>query len=445
MIAAPQMEREVLGLALVNPDIAPNIMAHLRPGDFTGPHVAIFEAMLELSTGHVAVDMLTLSDMLDKRGRLHVVGGLSKLAELVDLSGFSAHLDDYYDTLKAKALRRRVAEAAEEVAVLALDDSLTSDELVSSAEARLRGASKGSSITGAMGIRQGVDETMEYLEADRSQIPRTGTGIDCIDCHLEFHAGWQILILAPSGMGKTAFALGNIAVTAAEAGRWVLVGSQEMPGSRNGSVTERLMSTVAAVPVFRMREGVDSMDRRDAGAVRAAADTVGAWPLSVMTNVGVSQLRLGAERMQAEYGPFGVVVLDYLQKTPVRLHRKSASRTEELDYASGAMKALALDLAVVSVILSQPDKASQREGRLRGSASKGSQAIEADADAILILERKYKRTRQVADKPHALIVLDKCRHAEDGIEWGPQDIRWNGQRMRFEEQGSGRAVKWGDA
>ena len=444
MIAAIPTEREVLGLVLAQPDMADNIVANLSPGDFTGPHVAIFEAMRALSMARSPVDMLTLSEQLDKGGRLHVVGGSSKLSELLNLHGFSSHLESYYETLKAKALRRRVTEAGDAVATLALDESLTSGELVSAAEARMREASKGSSITGAMGINQGVEETMEYLEADRSLIPRTGTGLECIDCHVEFHAGWQVIILAPSGMGKTAFALGNIAVTAAKAGLWVLVGSQEMPGSRNGSVTERLMSTVAAVPVFRMREGMASMGAKDAAALHAAADTVGAWPLSVMTNVGVAALRLGAERMQAQYGPFGVVVLDYLQKTPVTLHRKNASRTEELDYVSGSMKALALDLGVVSVTLSQPDKASQREGRLTGSASKGSQAIEADADAIFIIERKYKKTRQQGDKEHAKVILDKCRHTEDGIEWGPQDIRWNGQRMRFEEQGPAPPVKWGD-
>jgi replicative DNA helicase len=429
-IASPEAESAVLKAAFDNADSAATAASVLTSEDFANAtRRVMFEALQEARKRRVPLEFVAVVQLMKDLGTLELIGGPNEVGRYIQSGTRStpANLEHYMRVLKSKTLRRRLESASETMHSLSRDESLTDEAVVSAAESALNGAARVVNLEKGTPIGVSAQRVLERIHKPFEKVPHIETGVQLLDDALGggMRGGWNVVVLAAPGHGKTAFAIGNGAAVACEDGYWALVGTQEMTPDE---VAGRCMAHVSGVPPSVQNLGAEKIDSRSLASLGAAAETVNEWKMRTLSGVTVNQLRLEAERMKAEFGEpdrggLGVVVLDYLQITPVQLARKSANRTDELEYLSRSMKALARDLEVIVYTLSQPTADASRSGQVRATDGKGAQAIQADADAMIIPFRN--------DKGDARMRLAKFRHGKFPVWWGERYIGFDSNRIRF--------------
>jgi replicative DNA helicase len=428
-------EQAVLSAMLIDQDAVMRAVEHVNDTMFYAErHRRIFRAMVAITERGGVVDPLTLSEELDRRGDLEASGGKEYVGFLVDAVPTAANVEYHAQIVREKALLRRLIEVSTAIVQEAFEGRNTASELLDEAEARIFQVSQERTREGFTRIKELLWPTMERIESLRGGKSVTGvpSGFGDLD---ELTSGFQksdlVIVAARPSMGKTAFTL-NIAQHAAiEHNIPVAVFSLEMSKE---SLVQRMLTSEARIDAQRIRKGLLRDD--DFPRLARAAGILSSAPIWIDDTPGITllEMRSKARRLKADSG-VGLVVVDYLQL--MQGAGSSESRQQEVSTISRGLKALAKELSVPVVALSQLSRApEQRTGdhkRPQLSDLRESGAIEQDADLIMFLYRQEFYDGPVDKDGNSLegkaeIIVGKQRNGPTGVV----NLYFHKQYTRFE-------------
>jgi replicative DNA helicase len=381
----------VLGAVLLEGrEALPRVVEMLRTTDFyTEAHRVVYESILRLFDRGEPVDLLTLSEELRRTDQLGFVGGPAALALLVEQASISAHLGSYSAIVRDTATLRELIQTSVETITRAFEAKEDVQGLVDEAERRIFSLAERRLEGSALPVGRILKNTFEYIERlyeRKEHVTGVATGFEKLDL---LTSGLQpsdfIIIAGRPSMGKTAFAL-NVAqyVGVALHGR-VLVLSLEMSAQQ---LVQRMLCSEAKVDSQAVRTGY--LTSSDWHRLTAAAGRLSEAAIYIDDSPGLTVLeaRAKARRMKAEHG-LELVVIDYLQL--MRGRSALENRQQEISEISRSLKALAKELNVPVVALSQLSRAvearAQRDFKPQLSDLRESGALEQDADLIMFLYR----------------------------------------------------------
>ncbi len=413
-------ERAVLGAVLLEGrETLPRVIEVLRATDFyTEAHRAIYEGMLRLFDHGEPVDVLTLQEELRRTEQLEFAGGPAALALLVEQASIAAHLHSYAQIVRDMAVLRELIQTSTQIITQAFDAKEDVQTLVDDAERRIFGLAERRLEGSALPVGKILKNTFEYIERlyeRKEHVTGVATGFEKLDLET---SGLQpadfIIIAGRPSMGKTAFVL-NIAqhVGIHLRGR-VLVLSLEMSAQQ---IVQRMLCSEAKVDSQAVRTGY--LSSADWHRLTAAAGRLSEAQIFIDDSPGLTVLeaRAKARRMKAEHG-LDLLVIDYLQL--MRGRASMESRQQEISEISRSLKALAKELSVPVVALSQLSRAvesrAQRDFRPQLSDLRESGALEQDADVILFLYRQsqYKDELPPEEANVAEVIIGKQRNGPVG-------------------------------
>ena len=415
-------EQAVLAAMLMDADAVARVVETVDDGMFYREgHRRIYRAMTALTERGEIVDPLTLANELERRGELEASGGKDYIGFLVDAVPTSANVEYHARIVREKALYRRLIEVSTSIVSEAFEGRLPAAELLDDAEHKIFQVSQQRGSQGFTRIKELLWPTMERIEA-LQRGGKTVTGVpsgfkDLDEMTSGFQAADLVIVAARPSMGKTALTL-NIAQHAAiEHNVPVAFFSLEMSKE---SLVQRMLTSEARIDAQRLRKGMLRDD--DFPRLARAAGILSSAPVYIDDTPGITllEMRSKARRLKADSG-IGMVIVDYLQlmQGPPNIE----SRQQEVSQISRGLKALAKELSVPVVALSQLSRApDQRAGDHRPQLSdlRESGAIEQDADLIMFIFRQ-----EVYDGPtdkdgnslegRAEIIVGKQRNGPIGI------------------------------
>ncbi|HEX5005262.1 MAG TPA: replicative DNA helicase [Gemmatimonadales bacterium] len=425
-----EAEQAVLGAMLLDQDAA--LLATELVLDemfYRESNRRLFRAMVSLVERRTVIDPVTLRDELGRRGELDAVGGADYLADLVDAVPTAANLEYHARIVKDKAILRRLIETSTGIITEAYDGRATASELLDKAESRIFQISQERGSDGFSRLKEMLWPTMERIEAlQRSGKSITGVPSGFVDLDRltsGFQASELVIVAARPSMGKTAFCL-NLATHAAVEGHGVAIFSLEM--SRD-QLVQRMLTAEARVDSQRVRQG--GLRDADFTNLARAAGVLQSCPVWIDDTPSLSllEMRSKARRLKAD-NDIKMVVVDYLQL--MRSPEYAENRVQEISDISRSLKALARELEVPVVALSQLSRASEQRGGERRpilSDLRDSGAIEQDADLVLFIHRpEYYDREDETKKGLADIMLAKNRNGPTG----DVQLRFSREYTRFD-------------
>ena len=436
---AIEAEMSVLGSMLLDPHVIGDVVSILRAGDdfYKPANGAVFDAMLELYDRHGSVDIVQLNQLLVDRDTLSAVGGLHYLVELASAVPSAANVMHYARLVRDKSIIRRLIDASGEVLYDAYHSPEDAQAVLESAEQRIFRIAQQTEQSHAEGLQELLRQTMEMIEANEAkQITGVPTGYRDLDEQTQgLQLGEMIILAARPSMGKTALAL-NIAENMALRGHGVGIFSLEMSKQQ---LVLRLLASNARVESGRIRRS--SLTREENHALQLACDAFRDAQIYIDDTPGLTllQLRAKARRLVLNHG-IKAVMIDYLQL--MSSGRKAESRQLEISEISRGVKAMARELKVPVLCLSQLNRSpEQREGhRPRMSDLRESGSLEQDADVVMMLHREAYYHQKDTDwtqanegaEGHAELIITKQRNGPIGTV----DLSWNSRFTRFDDYSS---------
>ena len=414
-----EAERSILGAILLD-NLAYNQAAeHLKPEDFLlDSHRRIYGRMVDLAESAHSIDLITLSEELARQGELEMIGGAAYISGLLDGVPDRPSIENYIKIVRDKSLLRALIHTATAAIARASEQGDTAEEILNDTEAQIFQLSEKRIGRGFMGVPEIVRESFGSIDALLQRGQRiTGlethfAELDSMTCGLQ-RADLVIIAARPS-MGKTAFAM-NIAENAAiEDKKTVAVFSLEMSKE---ALLQRMLCSVAKVDSHRFRTG--SFWQDDTRKIQRAMERLLEAPIFIddTPGIAVSEMRAKARRLQQSRGALDLIIVDYLQLMSGGSKRYE-NRTQEVSAISRGLKALAKELSVPLVALSQLSRAPESRGgdhRPQLSDLRESGSIEQDADVVMFIFREevYK-----ADDPdlegRAELIIGKQRNGPIG-------------------------------
>ena len=383
-------EQAVLGAMLLDQDAALKAAEFLDDTMFyKEAHRVLFRAMVSLTERGDVIDPVTLRDELAKRGDLERAGGMEYVATLIDVVPTAANIEYHTRIVRDKAVLRRLIEAATEIIQDVYEGKGDSSEVLDNAEHRVFEVAQFRRSEDFSRLKELIWPTMERIEQlQGSQGMVTGVASGFLDLDrltAGFQRGDLVIIAARPSMGKTSFVLNCVQHAAIEHQIGVAVFSLEMSKE---ALVQRLLCSEGLVDAQRLRRGALRDD--DYPKLARAAGLLGTAPIWIDDSAALTplQMRSKARRLKAEHD-IGIVVVDYLQL--MQGPSNTENRQQEISYISRSLKALAKELDVPVVALSQLSRApEQRTGEGRRpqlSDLRESGAIEQDADLVCFIYR----------------------------------------------------------
>jgi replicative DNA helicase len=427
---ALEAERSVLGGVLLTNEALYDILEQVKADDFyRESHRKIFSAMTELAQRNEPIDVITLGDELRKTGELEAVGGVPYLASLDTAVPATANLSRYAKIVRDKALSRRLIEAAHNIAREGYEQIGDVDDLLDSAEQKIFDVTEKkqqAAFTPLSVSVKRVFSNLEQLYERQTDITGVPTGFEHLD---KMTAGLQrgdlIIVAGRPSMGKTTVVMNMAAHVAIEGKLPTAVFSLEMSAD---SLTTRMFASEARVNSMRLRTGklLDS----DWPKLARAADRMFRAPMYIDDSAGLTALEMRAKcrRLKAKHGTLGLVVVDYLQL--MKGKPGTDSREQEISDISRGLKALAKELEVPVIALSQLNRSLERREDKRPVMSdlRESGAIEQDADIIAFIYRDEVYNKESPEKGIAEIIIGKQRNGSIGTV----RVAFIGEYTRFE-------------
>jgi replicative DNA helicase len=419
-----QTEVTVLGAMLLDAVAITDATAKLHPEDFSlDSHQRIYRVMTDLmALGH-AVDLITVMDALSKRRELDAIGGAAYLAFLTEGIPRNPNIESYVRIVKDKSLLRQLLGIFNDGMVQASDQTEEATKVLNDIEVRLAEVADSAIQRGFSNIPEIVASSFGSIDALYEQ----GREITGLATHyIEFDkmtSGLQkselIIIAARPSMGKTAWAINIAQNCAVKDGKVVAVFSLEMSKE---SLLRRMLASEAMVGSRKLQTGF--IPREDKGKLIAALDRLMNSKMFIDDTPGITlaEMRAKARRLrQQENGHLDLIVIDYLQLmtgSSGSSKKQFENRTQEVSAISRGLKALAKELGVPVVALSQLSRGSeQRTGDKKPLLSdlRESGSIEQDADVVAFIHREEYYDRENEDiKGQAEIIIAKQRNGPTG-------------------------------
>jgi replicative DNA helicase len=427
--ASVEAERSILGAILLDNHSYNEAAEKLRSEDFSlDSHRRIYSRMAELIDAHRAVDIVTLAEELARRKEVEAVGGVAYLASLTEGLPRRPSIEEYVRIVKDKSLARQLIGICNTAITRAADQSDEALVVLDAAESGLLEVSERGITRGFAGIPEIVRDsfgTIDNLYAQQKEVTGLATHYTQFD---KMTSGLQasdlIIIAARPSMGKTAWAI-NIAENAAvRDGKIVAVFSLEMSKE---SLLRRMLASQALVSMQKIQTGF--IPKADRGKLMEALERLAESKIFIDDTpaIALSEMRAKARRLQRQQGGLDLIVIDYLQLMSASSFgvgaRRYENRTQEVSAISRGLKALAKELRVPVVALSQLSRASEQRGGDKKpmlSDLRESGSIEQDADVVAFIHRDsyYNKDENGDEDPDsknkAEIIIAKQRNGPTG-------------------------------
>ena len=409
-------ERSLLGSVLVNNENYYRIVEFLRPEDFyLDSHRVIFRNMTGLMENSRAIDLITLQDELLRNASLESAGGIGYLSGLLEGIPYLTNIEHYIDIVRDKSLLRQMINSASKVISECFDQAEPADAILDQAEQALFNLSEHRTKSGFVSVADMEEDTQKLLTKlyeDKEMITGVATGFTDLDRMTSgFQPGDLVILAARPSMGKTALALNVAQYVALKKGLPVGIFSLEMSKQQ---LLMRFLCAESLVDAHKVRTGYIGKD--DFRQLIDALATVTRAPLYIddSSSLTIMEMRAKARRLKAEHG-LSLLIVDYLQL--MSGYGRVENRVQEISGISRGLKALAKELEVPVIALSQLSRApEQRQGDHRPQLSdlRESGSIEQDADVVLFIYREEVYKRDEENEGKADLIISKQRNGPIG-------------------------------
>ena len=408
-----EAEQAVLGAMLIKKEAISEVVTILIGTDFyRDAHRIIFDAMLELFNKNEAVDLITITEQLRKNEQLDKVGGIAYVTSLANSVPTAANIEYHAKIVKEKGQLRHLINSATAIAGMGYEDNENVIDVMDKAEKMiLEVAAKrgGGDFTPIKNILLDTFSKIEVLYASKGGITGTPTGFKDLD---KLTSGLQpsdlILVAARPSMGKTAFTLNLATHIAVREKKAVAFFSLEMSKEQ---LVQRMLCSEGAIDSQRLRIG--ELDDKDWGKLISAADRLSTAPIFIDDTAGITvmELRSKARRLKTEYD-LKLIVIDYLQLMQGSSSKGGDNRQQEISEMSRSLKALARELNVPVIALSQLSRSveSRQVKKPMLSDLRESGSLEQDADIVMFLYREDYYDPDTENKNITDVIIAKHRN-----------------------------------
>lgn len=435
-----EAEQSLIGGLLLDNSAWDRIADVVSEGDFyRDDHRRIFRQTAKLIEQAKPADVVTVFESLDKNGEAESSGGLAYLGEIANNTPSAANIRRYAEIVRERSILRKLVSVGDFIAASALSPAgRDAKQILDEAESRVFEIAEAGAKqqTGFVPIQpllsQVVDRIQELYDRDSgSDITGVPSGFTDLDRQLSgMQPGDLIIVAGRPSMGKTAFSLNIAEYVALEAGLPVAIFSMEMPGTQ---LAMRFLSSVGRLDAHRVRTGRlndDEWQRLTFALGRLHEAPIHIDETPALTS---SEVRARARRLFRQYGKLGLIVIDYLQLMSAT--REGENRATEISEISRSVKALAKELSVPVIALSQLSRNVEQRPNKRPVMSdlRESGAIEQDADVIMFIYRDEVYNPDSPDKGTAEIIVAKQRNGPIGTT----RLTFLGENTRFENFAGG--------
>ena len=411
--ASIEAEQAVLGAMLLKPDAVTTAAEELSADDFyRETHRLIFEAMMQLKERTEPVDLVTLTEQLKKADKLAKIGGIPALSLIANSVPTAANVHYHARIVHEKAQLRSLINAATEIAGAAYESADEVEDIMDSAEKRILQVASGKRSKDFVPLQDILLDTLEQIDLrynNKGSITGLPTGFTELD-HLTagLQKSYLILVAARPSMGKTAFTLNIAAHVVLRAKEPVAFFSLEMSKEQ---LVQRLLCSEGRIDSQRLRVG--ELEEKEWGDLIDTANRLSAAPLYIDDTPGITvmELRSKARRLKAEHG-LSLIVIDYLQLMQGRTSKSGDNRQQEISEISRSLKALARELNVPVIALSQLSRSveSRQIKRPMLSDLRESGSLEQDADIVMFLYREDYYDPETENKNITEVIIAKHRN-----------------------------------
>ncbi|MEQ1561046.1 MAG: replicative DNA helicase [Methyloglobulus sp.] len=433
-----QAEQSVLGGLMLDNLTWDSVADKIGESDFyRRDHQIIFRTIAQLAEKQVPFDVVTISETLEAIGELETIGGLSYLGMLAKDTPSAANIVSYANIVRDRSVLRQLIHVGTQISDSAFNTEGrdTADllenaerEVFKIAEQRQRGQG---GFTGIKSLLAKAVDKIEMLFEQEGNITGAATGFTDLD---DLTSGLQpsdlIIVAGRPSMGKTTIAMNMAENVAIKSGMPVAIFSMEMPGD---ALAMRMMSSLGRIDQHKVRTG--KLEDHEWPRLTSAISLLGETKMFIDDTPALSptEVRARARRLTREHGQLGLIVLDYLQL--MQSPSSGENRVQQISDISRGLKALAKELNVPVVALSQLNRNLESRPNKRPMMSdlRESGAIEQDADLIIFVYRDEVYNEDSPDKGIAEVIVGKQRNGP----LGTVRLTFLGQYTRFENYAGG--------
>ncbi len=430
-----EAEQSVLGGLMLNNEAWDRVAERVAEHDFySRPHRLIFAGMTRLSTQGLPIDLITLQEELERHEQLEAAGGFAYLVEIAKNTPSAANISAYAEIVRERAVVREMISVANDIAESGFDpQGRNAADLLDEAESKVFkiAESRSSSSDGPQSLKVVLEKTVDKIE-ELFRKPHNGvTGVSSGYSDLDkMTSGFQpsdlIIVAARPSMGKTTFAMNLVEHAALTQDKPAVIFSLEMPSEQ---IIMRMLASLGRIEQTRVRTG--QLDDDDWGRLSSTMGMLlekGKMYIDDASGLTPTELRSRTRRIAREHGGVSLVMIDYLQL--MRVPSLSENRTLEIAEISRSLKALAKELQVPVIALSQLNRSLEQRADKRpvNSDLRESGSIEQDADLIMFIYRDEVYHDDSPDKGVAEIIIGKQRNGPIG----KVRLTFQGQFSRFD-------------
>ena len=427
-----QAEQSVLGGVMLDNYAWDRVADKLVEQDFyRREHQLIFRAMLGLQEQNQPYDVITLSEELERYHKLNEAGGIAYLGSLAKDTPSAANITAYAEIVRENSIKRQLIRVGTEIADSAFNtEGRSSAMLLDHAEAKVfEIAEQGARAGGFQPLKTLLTKAVDRIETlfeNNEPITGLATGFTDFD---RMTSGLQpadlIIVAGRPSMGKTTLAINMAEYVAINSGKPVAIFSMEMPGE---TLAMRMMSSLGRIDQSRVRNG--NLEDDEWPRLTSAVSILASARMFIDDSPALSptEVRARSRRLIREQGELGLIVIDYLQL--MQAGEASENRTNEISIISRSLKALAKELNVPVIALSQLNRSLESRTNKRPIMSdlRESGAIEQDADLVVFIYRDEVYNEESPEKGVAEIIIGKQRNGPIGTV----RLTFLGQYTKFE-------------
>ncbi|MEZ4358377.1 MAG: replicative DNA helicase [Eubacteriales bacterium] len=423
-----EAEQSILGSMILSSRAAYSVLERLTSEDFyVKKHSKIFAAMVELIMEEKPIDLVTLSDRLDKMKILSGAEDLKYISDLTQIVPSISNVEHYIDIVEEKSVLRRLISAADGIIKDAYDDSEEAVDVLNRAGGSIYDIATKKSHDSLKHVKEALVES--YNQIGRAAESKDGilgvpTGFPRLDNKLSGLQGSQMVVIAGRpGMGKTSFALDIVRNISMKKKLPAAVFSLEMSSAQLGT---RLMCSEAGINMQDIRSG--KLSENDFKRLISSIEKFSSSPLYIDDTPGITVVEIlaKARKLKMDKG-LGVIMIDYLQL--MSSNSRTENRQLEISEITRSVKLVARELDVPILLLSQLSRASEkRDGKIPMlSDLRESGSIEQDADVVIFLHRDNYYDEEADNS--CKVIIAKQRMGPTGII----KMQWIGENTRFLE------------